>query len=102
MKDVFGREVKAGDKVAVGMNLNQSSVLRIGEVLYVKEKPHPYREDGFKWSVRIKWTHDGSTDNNWRNVKESTILGETGYQFAKFVILPEGFVEQFPPDITEQ
>ena len=96
MKDVFGREVRPGDKVAVGMSYGQSSVLRVGEVLRIKESEDAYSRK--KWSVRVKWTHNGDPHNGRYDVKESTILGQESYTYAKFVILPEGFVEQFPVD----
>lgn len=97
MKDIFGREVKTGDKVAVGMSYGQSSVLRVGEVISIKEKVDDYYKQT-KWSVRVKWTHNGSDKNNRWTVKESTILGNSSYNYAKLIILPEGFVDEFPPD----
>lgn len=101
MKDIFGRPVQAGDKIAAGMSYGQSSVLRVGEVLYVKEKVDPHRPDHVKWSVRVRWTHNGAPTSRWE-VKESTILGDSLYRYAKILVLPEGFVDQFPSDITEE
>jgi hypothetical protein len=98
MKDIFGRPIKAGDKVAVGMSYGQSSVLRVGEVLYVREKVDEYRSDRVKWSVRVKWTHNGSPKSDRWTTRESTILGNSSYTYAKLIILPDDFVEQFPPD----
>ena len=106
MKDVFGRDVKVGDKIAAGMNYNRSSVLRIGEVVKVTEKSTmrgyaEHRHEVKKWTVRVRWTHNGSErPDGYGEVQESSILGDESYSYAKFVILPKGFVDQFPPDIA--
>jgi hypothetical protein len=108
MKDVFGREVKVGDYIAAGMNYNRSSVLRVGKVIKIKErKESKYSADPDKvtgWSVRVRWTHNGDKDPRWSygEVEESTILGDVSYHYAKFVILPDGFAEQFPPDVIPE
>lgn len=102
MKDIFGQSVNVGDHVAVGMAYNRSSVLRVGEVVAIKEKPASYGS-GVVWRVTIRWTHDGDKRENkrWGNPKESTIKVESNYTYAKLVILPLELVEQFPPDITD-
>lgn len=109
MKDVFGRDLKVGDKIAAGMTYHRSSVLRIGEVTKIKERYKPYYGYGtdpkelMGWSVRVKWTHNGDKENRykWSNIPDSTILGDVHYTYAKVVILPDGFVEQFPPDVLQ-
>lgn len=100
LTDIFGQPVDVGDKVAVGMAFGRSSVLRIGEVLAVKETEDPYYKRT-KWSIRVKWTHNGPSDWSW-DVRESTIKYESGFSYAKLVVLPRDFVEQFPPDIKDK
>lgn len=102
MKDVFGQDVYTGDRVAVGMAYNRSSVLRVGEVMAIKEVPDTYG-NGVTWRVRVRWTHDGDKRENkrWGNPRESTIKVESNYYYAKLVVLPPGFAEQFPPDIKD-
>lgn len=106
MNDIFGREVKAGDKVAVGMAYNRSSVLRVGEVLEVKEVEEErgygeYAHTITKWGVKVRWTHNGNPNSTYGEVKESTIRGDSTYSYAKLLVLPEGFVDEFPPDVSE-
>lgn len=102
MKDIFGQSVNVGDRVAVGMAYNRSSVLRVGEVVTIKERPASYGS-GTVWRVTIKWTHDGDKRPNkrWGNPKVSTIKVESTYLYAKLVVLPPGYAEQFPPDIPD-
>lgn len=103
MKDIFGQYVNVGDRVAVGMAYNRSSVLRCGEVVSIKETPtyvNRMGEQQFKYSVRVRWTHDGGSPGKYgRAVKDSTILYESSHRFAKLMVLPKGFAEQFPSDI---
>lgn len=103
LKDVFGQEAKVGDKIAAGMAFNRSSVLRVGEIIAIKEgKVGHYSGAGTKWSIRVKWTHNRySGDSRYYDVKESTIKVEEDYSYAKFVILPPEYVAQFPSDIKD-
>lgn len=96
LTDIFGTEPKVGDKIAAGMSYGQSSVLRVGEIIGIKTKDAEYGNTN--WSVRVKWTHNGS-ENQW-GVKESTILVKSNYSYAKFVVLPPAYVAQFPDDIV--
>jgi hypothetical protein len=106
MKDVFGRDVKVGDTIAAGMNLDRSSGLRVGKVIKVTErigKEYSGRHgEVVGWTVRVRWTHNGDREGKgYRHVTESNILGAPHYYYAKFVILPEGFVDEFPPDVKD-
>jgi len=100
LTDIFGNDVNVGDKVAVGMSYDRSSVLRVGEVISVKEAKPPYymtnRPDYCKWAIRIKWTHDGSDGTGWGSVKDSTIYHESSHTFAKLLVLPSDFVAANP------
>lgn len=102
MKDVFGQDVHVGDKVAVGMAYNRSSVLRVGEIEAINEKPRPY-SNLVMWTVRVRWTHDGDKREHktYGSPKVSTIKVESNYYYAKLVVLPPGYAEQFPPDIPD-
>jgi hypothetical protein len=98
MKDIFGREVEVGHFVAAGMNLNQSSVLRIGEVVKISETLDWQKKPTGRQSVRIKWRNNGPSEWSW-DVKDSNIIYDPTYSYAKVVILDPAFVEQFPADI---
>ena len=97
--DIFGQPAHVGDKIAAGMSYGKSSVLRIGEIISIKETDDRYGRT--KWSVRVKWTHNGSENYKW-GVKESTILVHSHYTYAKFVVLPRDYVAQFPDDIIRE
>lgn len=102
MKDIFGREVHPGDYVAAGMNLDRSSVLRIGRVVSIKDTLDWQKKPTGRQSVRIKWRNNGDRSNKrYWEVKDSNILYDGSYTYAKVVILPPEFVEQFPADIEE-
>lgn len=96
LKDIFGNTAKVGDKIAAGMSYGKSSTLRIGEIIGIKETQDSYSRS--KWSVRVKWTHNGS-ENYKYGVKESTIIVHDYYMYAKFAVLPPEYVAQFPDDI---
>lgn len=100
LTDIFGQPVKVGDYVAAGMAYFRSSVLRVGVIIAIDEKPiNKYRDDSpTYWSVKIRWTHNGSQTNYGWDVKESRIRIEPGHNYAKFVLLPSGYAEQFPED----
>lgn len=95
LTDIFGVEPKVGDKIAAGMSYGQSSVLRVGEIIGIKDNAGKYSTT--TWSMRVKWTHNGS-EHQW-GVKESSILVKSNYSYAKFVILPAELVAQHPDDI---
>lgn len=98
LRDVFGQEVEVGDKIAAGMAYMRSSVLRVGEIIKINAKPVSYGE-GMRYSIRVRWTHNGNQGRpSYFDVKESTILFEDRFTYAKFVKLPAGYVEQFPSD----
>lgn len=104
LTDIFGQPVNIGDRVAVGMGYNRSSVLRAGEVISIKETPREWR-DGieYKWSIRIRWTHNGTGGKeSWGSVDESTILHESTHTFAKLMVLPQGYAEQFAEDVVKR
>lgn len=96
LKDVFGNVANVGDKIAAGMSFGQSSVLRIGEIIGIKDKVDNYNR--VTYSIRVRWTHNGSENYRW-GVKESTIIVRDYYTYAKFVVLPKDYVAQFPDDI---
>jgi hypothetical protein len=95
-KDIFGVEAKVGHKIAAGMSLGQSSVLRVGEVIKITENDK-YNTGKPNYTLRVKWTHNGS-DYKW-GVKESNILIKPEHSYAKFVVLDSRYVSLFPPDI---
>lgn len=97
LTDIFNNPVNIGDKVAVGMAYNRSSVLRVGEVVNIKETytGQNWRNKdipNYKWSIRIKWTHDGSDGSVYGSIKDSTIQHESTHTFAKLLVLPPDFV----------
>lgn len=96
LTDIFGVEPWVGCKIAAGMSLGQSSVLRIGEVIKITENDK-YNTGKPNYTVRVKWTHNGS-DHQW-GVKESNILIKPDHSYGKFVILETEYVNKFPPDI---
>jgi len=89
LKDIFGQEVQVDDYVAAGMSLGQSSVLRVGRIVGIKET-----NSGF--TVRVRWTHNGRGENRQWDVKESNILIKNIFAYAKIVKLSTEYVEQFP------
>ena len=98
-EDIFGRTPQIGDYIAAGMSLGQSSVLRIGEIVDIKETRDSYsKEPTGNFGIRVRWRNNGRSEYSW-DVKDSRIKWEPGYSYAKFVILDKGFVEQFPADI---
>lgn len=106
MIDIFGNTVHVGDTVAVGMSFGRSSVLRVGEVVSIKEKNlgfHQYHnEDHLKWTVRIRWTHNGSGNRKaYGEVKESNILHESTHTYAKLIVLPPGYAQRYPSDVGD-
>lgn len=96
LRDIFGNEVKVGDKIAAGMSYGQSSVLRVGEIIAIKEKDDPYSRGRTDYSIRVRWTHNGSGSKY--DVKESSILIKAVYSYAKILVLPKDYVEKFPMD----
>jgi hypothetical protein len=103
MKDIFGREVQVGDYVAAGMNLDRSSVLRIGQVVNINQTRDTYSKQlTGRESVRIRWRNDSPEGKKrYRSVKDSNILCDPSYLYAKVVILDPDFVKQFEPDIED-
>lgn len=95
LTDVFGVVANVGDKIAAGMSYGQSSVLRIGEIIGIKGKEDT--RGNVRWSVRVRWTHNGHGSSY--DVRESTILIHSNYSYAKIVVLPKGFAEQYPEDV---
>lgn len=102
MKDIFKREVQVGDYIAAGMNLDRSSVLRIGQVVAIKETLDWQKLPTGRESVRVKWRNNGSPTNNRWQVKDSNIMYDPRYTYSKVVILDPEFVKQYPADITEE
>lgn len=103
LQDIFGTPVKEGDVIAAGMAYGKSSVLRVGVIIGIKEKVET-RFGGATWtkySIRVRWTHNGADGQSYCPVKESTILYQSDYTYAKFVVLPNDYVNQFPSDIKE-
>ena len=100
LTDIFGQPVKVGDYIAAGMAFNRSSVLRVGIVTAIEEKPINKWSDNSStyWSVKVRWTHNGKDSVSSWDVKESRIRIEPSYNYAKFVLLPSGYAEQFPED----
>lgn len=103
-KDIFGRPLNIGDYIAAGMNYGQSSVLRIGEVINVKQSSSYGTPNPNKFSIRVRWRNNGDTSTQWRRyeVKDSTILWQAGYSYAKFLILDKAFVNVYPADILDE
>lgn len=104
-KDVFKRPLQIGMYIAVGMTYGQSSVLRIGEVINIKNsKPSYGSPDPRKFSVRVRWRNNGNQDPRYQRweVKDSNFIYEEGHNYAKFVIMDKALVESFPPDITDE
>lgn len=102
MKDIFGREVAVNDYIAAGMNLNQSSVLRIGRVVKIGQTLDYNKQPTGRESVRVRWRNNGDTSGKrYWEVKDSNILYDPRYSYAKVVILDKEFVEQFDPDIED-
>lgn len=106
--DVFGQPVAVGDYIAAGMALHRSSVLRVGQIVAIKETNrgynHHYGRDLFKYSISVRWTHDGNQDKSsvgYGGKTTTTIQFETGYSYAKFLKLPASYVEGFKPDIKD-
>lgn len=102
MKDIFGREVQVGDYIAAGMNLNRSSVLRIGRVVKINKTLDWEKKETGRESVRVKWRNNGDArERSYWEVKDSNILYDPTYYYAKVVILDPDFVEQYPADIKD-
>lgn len=104
-KDIFGRPLNIGDYIAAGMNYGQSSVLRIGEVINIKQSSSYGTPNPNKFSIRVRWRNNGdTTDRQWKRyeVKDSTILWQANYSYAKFVILDKAFVNVYPADILDE
>lgn len=102
--DVFKRPLNIGDYIAAGMSHGQSSVLRIGEVINIKNSSSYGTVNPNKFSIRVRWRNNGDTSTQWRRyeVKDSTILWQVGYSYAKFLILDKAFVSVYPADILEE
>lgn len=96
-RDIFGRETRVGDTIAAGMSYGQSSVLRIGTVIGIKERDTNGSRQA--WSVTVEWTHAGKSNPFYGSKKKTAIQIDSGYSYAKFVILPDGFTDEFPNQI---
>lgn len=102
-KDVFKRPLQVGDYIAAGMSYGQSSVLRVGLVVGIKQSKSTHGSaNPNKFSIRVRWRNNGDlSGRRYWEVKDSNILYQENYSYSKFMILDPAQVLPFPPDIED-